>query len=167
MVEARETGVAEGTATQPRALEPVRQRSATQPHGAELVTDHGRTTIANGVVAKIAAIAAREVNGVHDLGAQGASGALSSFTTRVTGGDTRTQGVTVEVGTHETAIDLAITVDYGVSIPNVSEAVRGNIMNRIQAMTGLTVKEVNIDVTDLFFPEEEAVARVQDQRRVE
>jgi uncharacterized alkaline shock family protein YloU len=46
-------------------------------------------------------------------------------------------------------------LDYGVSIPQVAEAVRRNIISRLEAMTGLNVKEVNIDVTDLYFPEEE------------
>jgi uncharacterized alkaline shock family protein YloU len=37
-------------------------------------------------------------------------------------------------------------------------------MDRLQSMTGLRVKEVNIDVVDLYFPEEEtqtAERRVQ------
>jgi len=53
-------------------------------------------------------------------------------------------------------IDPWLTVDYGVSIPQVAAAVRRNIINRLQAMTGLVVKEVNIEVTDLYFPEEVA-----------
>jgi uncharacterized alkaline shock family protein YloU len=42
-------------------------------------------------------------------------------------------------------------VDYGVSIPQVADAVRHNITSRVLAMTGLQVKEVNIAVTDLYF----------------
>ena len=44
---------------------------------------------------------------------------------------------------------------YGVSIPDVTQAVRQNIINRVREMTGLIVKEVNIDVVDLYFPEDE------------
>ena len=87
---------------------------------------------------------------------QGVGGAVSGLAQRVTGADTRSQGVNVEVGEREAAIDLRLTVDYGVSIPQVAEAVRRNIMSRLEAMTGLVVKEVNIDITDLYFPEEEA-----------
>jgi len=140
-------------------------RMTTRSRATELVTDQGKTTIADGVVAKIASIAAREVAGVHELTGRGAGGLMAGLTSRVTGGDTRAQGVDVEVGERETAIDLAMTVDYGVGIPQVAETVRRNVMNRLQSMTGLVVKEVNIDVTDLFFPED--ATRAQAERRVE
>ena len=128
---------------------------ARRPRATELVTEHGKTTIADVVVSKIAAIAAREVAGVHDLVTQGMGGAISGLAQRVTGADMRSQGVNVEVGEREAAIDLRLTVDYGVSIPQVAEGVRRNIITRLEAMTGLNVKEVNIDVADLYFLEEE------------
>ena len=134
-----------------------------RPRATELITEQGKTTIADGVVAKIAGIAAREVAGVHDLVAQGAGATLAGMTQRVTGGDTRAQGVAVEVGEREAAVDLTLTVDYGVSIPQVADAVRRNVMARLEAMTGLRVTEVNIAVTDLYFPEEAVPA----ERRVE
>jgi len=134
-----------------------------RPRATELITEQGKTTIADGVVAKIAGLAAREVPGVHDLVAQGAGATLAGMTQRVTGGDTRAQGVTVEVGEREAAVDLTLTVDYGVSIPQVADAVRRNVMARLEAMTGLRVTEVNIAVTDLYFPEEAVPA----ERRVE
>jgi len=127
-----------------------------RPRATELVTEQGKTTIADVVVSKIAGIAAREVAGVHELVTQGVGGAVTGLAQRVTRADTRSQGVNVEVGEREAAVDLRLTVDYGVSIPQVAEAVRRNIMSRMEAMTGLVVKEVNIDVTDLYFPEEEA-----------
>lgn len=130
--------------------------TTTRPRATELITEQGRTTIADAVVAKVAGIATREVAGVHELVMQGAGETLAGLTQRVTGSDTRTQGVNVEVGEREAAIDLRMTVDYGVSIPQVADAVRRNIISRVQAMTGLLVKEVNIDVTDLYFPEDKA-----------
>jgi len=130
-----------------------------RPRATELITEQGRTTIADTVVAKVAGIATREVAGVHELVMQGAGETLAGLTQRVTGGDTRSQGVNVEVGEREAAVDLRMTVDYGVSIPQVAEAVRRNVISRIQAMTGLLVKEVNIDVTDLYFPEDQARAQ--------
>ena len=140
--------------------------TTTRPRATELITEQGKTTIADGVVAKIAGIGAREVPGVHELVAQGAGTSIAGLTQRVTGGDTRAQGVTVEVGEREAAVDLTLTVEYGVSIPQVADAVRRNVMARIEAMTGLRVKEVNIDVTDLYFPEEAAQAAPA-ERRVE
>jgi uncharacterized alkaline shock family protein YloU len=149
-----------------RAQSPDGDTAATRSRATELVTEQGRTTIADVVVSKIAGVAAREVPGVHELVTQGVGGAVSGLAQRMTGADTRSQGVNVEVGEREAAIDLRLTVDYGVSIPQVAEAVRRNIMSRLEAMTGLIVKEVNIDVTDVYFPEEEAQTE-QIQPRVE
>jgi uncharacterized alkaline shock family protein YloU len=139
--------------------------SGVRPRATELTTEQGKTTIADSVVAKIAGIAAREVAGVHDLSAQGAGAMLSGLTQRVTGGDQRGQGVSVEVGEREAAVDLRVVMNYGVSIPQVAEAIRQNVISRIQAMTGLAVKEVNIDVGDLYFPEDEQARPAE--RRVE
>ena len=141
---------------QARAQGPRGDTTARRPRATELLTELGKTTIADVVVSKIAGLAAREVEGVHELVTQGVGGAVTGLAQRVTGADTRSQGVNVEVGEREAAVDLRLTVDYGVSIPQVAEAVRRNVMSRLEAMTGLVVKEVNIDVTDLYFPEEEA-----------
>ena len=138
-----------------RAQSPRGDTTAMRPRATELITEQGKTTIADVVVSKIAGLAAREVEGVHELVTQGVGGAVTGLAQRVTGADTRSQGVNVEVGEREAAVDLRLTVDYGVSIPQVAEAVRRNVMSRLEAMTGLVVKEVNIDVTDLYFPEEE------------
>lgn len=137
---------------------------AIRPRATELVTEQGKTTISDMVVARIAGIAAREVPGVHDLATQGVGGAVAGLAQRIGGADTRSQGVSVEVGEREAAIDLRVVVDYGVSIPQVAEAVRRNIMNRLGAMTGLIVKEVNIDVADLYFPVEEAPTQQMEPR---
>ena len=149
-----------------RAPGPRGDMTAMRMRATELVTEQGKTTIADVVVSKIAAIAAREVAGVHDLVMPGMGGAVTGLAQRVTGADTRSQGVNVEVGEREAAIDLKLTLDYGVSIPQVAEAVRRNIISRLEAMTGLNVKEVNIDVTDLYFPGEEPQQKQQIEPRV-
>lgn len=116
-----------------------------------LVTDRGRTTIAHAVVAKIAGIAAREIAGVHNMGT-GAARAMGALRERLPG-STRSnisQGVSVEVGERQTAIDVDIVCEYGVRIADVATAVRSNITSRVQDMTGLEVTEVNISVDDVF-----------------
>lgn len=115
-----------------------------------LVTDTGNTTIAEGVVSKVAGLATREVPGIHDLGG-GAARAVGTVTAKVGLGDQLSQGVSVEVGTREAAVDLKVVIEYGESIPQVTEAVRQNVVKRIEGITGLSVTEVNINVTDLYF----------------
>jgi uncharacterized alkaline shock family protein YloU len=80
---------------------------------------------------------------------------ISGLASRVTGSDQRAQGVLVEVGEREVAVDLRMVVLYGVNIPQLADAVRRNISYRVSEITGLIVKEVNINVIDLFFPEED------------
>jgi len=128
--------------------------------GLVLETEKGITTVADIVVAKMAGIAAREVEGVHELGTT-----FRRLVGRVRPGESLSQGVNVEVGKRETAIDLVIVVDYGYSIPVVAQDLRENVIIKIEAGTGLVVKEVNIEVSDLFVPsgetESTSVSRVE------
>jgi uncharacterized alkaline shock family protein YloU len=135
--------------------------NTTQLRATELVSEQGRTTIADAVVAKIAGMSAREVPGVHRLVPRSVGSTVAGLAQRVVGAESPTQGVSVQVGQREAVVDLSFIVEYGVSIPQVADAVRNNIVNRVQSMTGLTVREVNIDVTDLFFPGEEAEQTAQ------
>lgn len=118
---------------------------------ARLETDKGVTSISEDVVGKIAAIAAREVEGVESLGGA-LSGAISSVVGRIRGDEHKTAGVGVEVGTRQAAVDLSMTVRYPASILDVTGSVRQNVIDRIESMTGLEVVEVNIAVNDLAFP---------------
>lgn len=120
-----------------------------------LVTSQGRTSIADGVVAKIAGLAAREVTGVHALGG-GAARAIGSLRERIPGGRTNhSQGVAVEVGEREAAVDISLIAEYGVAIADLAAGVRRNVIGSVERMTGLSVTEVNIDVNDVHLPEED------------
>jgi uncharacterized alkaline shock family protein YloU len=144
------------------------QREAPVPvsneHVTTLQSDKGQTKIADSVVAKIAGLAAREVEGVHRLIDRGLPQQVLGLARAVTRQQNREGGVLVEVGEKETAVDVFICADYGVNIPAVAAAVRNNIINRVESMTGLLVKEVNVEVLDLHFAAEEPEAPA---RRVE
>ena len=120
-----------------------------------LQTERGSTSISDSVVSKIAGIAAQEVDGIR-MGS-GGSQAVSGIIGSITGGSSgsQTQGVSVEVGQEEAAIDLTLTAEYGKSIPQLSEAVRRNVANRVESLVGLRVTEVNITVSNIFFPQQE------------
>ena len=102
-----------------------------------LRTERGSTTISNAVVSQVAGIAAQEVEGVQMGG--GTSRAVGGVLDSVRGGSGTTRGVTVEVGEEETALDLSMAVEYGRSIPQVSEAVRTNVIRRVENLVGLRV----------------------------
>jgi uncharacterized alkaline shock family protein YloU len=118
----------------------------------------GTTTISDQVVAKIAGIAAREVEGVHELTATGLTGALSGMANKVSGNDQVDYGVKVQVGQQETIVNLGMVVDYGASIPRVAQAVRRSVSEQLLSMTGLKAREINIAVTDIAFAEQAKTA---------
>ncbi|HEX2273161.1 MAG TPA: Asp23/Gls24 family envelope stress response protein [Acidimicrobiales bacterium] len=122
-----------------------------------LVTPQGKTTIADSVVAKIAGMAAREVAGVHEMG-KGAARAFGALKEKLPVGSSEpsvTQGVTVEVGERQAAVELDLVCEYGVSIVDVAQAVRRNVIQRLQTMTGLEITEVNITVDDIWMGDDE------------
>jgi len=115
----------------------------------------GRTTIADGVVEKIAGLAARDVEGVHAMGG-GFARTFGAVRDRVPGGSKSvSRGVKAEVGEVQTALDLEIVVEYGVAIADVARDVRENVVAAVERMTGLEVVEVNIAVSDVKLPDED------------
>ncbi|MEV5649814.1 Asp23/Gls24 family envelope stress response protein [Nocardia sp. NPDC052254] len=151
------TGKSSGAAETASAKETAQAGTAKSRQAAPsaLASDQGTTTIADAVVQKIAGLAAREVRGVHNLGG-GASRAFGAFRDRIPGASASVgQGVSVEVGETQTAVDLELVVEYGVSIAELARAVRRNVITAIEQMTGLEVVEVNINVNDVFIEEDE------------
>lgn len=123
--------------------------------GSDLFTDHGRTSVADVVVSKIAGMAAREVTGVHDLGG-GTARVVGALRERIPGGRVNVQqGVSVEVGDRQAAVDISIVAEYGVAIHELAEAIRRNILISVERMTGLQVTEVNVTVHDVHLPEDD------------
>ncbi|MFD6325919.1 Asp23/Gls24 family envelope stress response protein [Streptomyces sp. NPDC058442] len=140
------------------AATPGEQEKATRQggRGAGIPAENrGSTTIADTVVAKIASMAAREVPEVYNLGA-GVARAFGAMRERVPGGSSSiTQGVKVEVGERQAAVDLDLVVHYGAAIADTAADVRTNVITAIERMTGLEVVEVNIAVDDVRLPDEE------------
>jgi uncharacterized alkaline shock family protein YloU len=118
-----------------------------------LATDDGQITVAEGVVQKIAGKACREIAGVHAMGTSG-SRAFGSIRERIPGssGPNVSQGVGVEVGETEAAIDLDIVVEYGVAIAELGRSIQRNVKQSVERMTGLRVVEVNVAVDDVYLP---------------
>jgi uncharacterized alkaline shock family protein YloU len=105
-------------------------------------------------VAKIAGVATRDVSGVYALGG-GASRAVGAIRERIPGSRTNhSQGVTVEVGERQAAIDLELVAEYGVALADLAAAIRRNVISSVERMTSLEVAEVNIAVSDLHLPDQ-------------
>ncbi|MFI6499149.1 Asp23/Gls24 family envelope stress response protein [Nonomuraea typhae] len=131
-----------------------------------LTSDMGTTTIDDGVVAKIAGLAAREVSGVFDMGG-GAARALGTVRGFVGADKSVAQGVAVEVGERQAAVDLDLVVEYGSAIPDLASAVRKNVISAIERMCGLEVTEVNIKVDDVHLPGQKSEDAPKKEPRVQ
>ncbi|NQX26658.1 Asp23/Gls24 family envelope stress response protein [Microbacteriaceae bacterium VKM Ac-2854] len=123
----------------------------------------GKNTIADGVVAKVVGIAAREVSGVHDLGG-GAARAIGAIRNAINAQD-RGQGVSVEVGEKQVAADITIVAEYPVELQKVADQVRRSVSEAIATVVGLEAAEINVTVTDVHIPsdnsDDEPESRVQ------
>ncbi|MFB3980249.1 Asp23/Gls24 family envelope stress response protein [Microbacterium proteolyticum] len=124
---------------------------APRPAGDESAA--GKTTIADGVVAKVAGIAAREVPGVYALGGGGAR-ALGAIR-NVVNADDKSQGVKVEVGETQAAADITIVVEYPMPVQDVASNVRAAVAGAISSLVGLEVVEVNVEVNDVHLPSDD------------
>jgi uncharacterized alkaline shock family protein YloU len=130
-------------------------REVAKTNGTALAPTHGSTSIADVVVQKIAGLATREISGVHALGG-GAARAFNAIRERIPGASSSAgQGVSVEVGEKQAAVDVQILVEYGVSIADLANSVRRNVITSVERMTGLEVVEVNITVTDVHIPSDD------------
>lgn len=155
MAEAPKTAVA----TQDSTSSEVATTAPTSP----LVSEQGRTSIADTVVSKIAGLATREVSGVHDLGGNTAR-AVGAIRDRIGTSANLNQGVSVEVGERQAAVDVELIAEYGVSIADLAAGVRRNVVSSVERMTGLEVTEVNIVVLDVHVAGDElddGAARVE------
>lgn len=113
---------------------------------AELVAKYGKITIADDLVATIAGYAAVENYGIVGMNPQNASDAFIALFGR----DNLGKGVKVTVlSPNEVAIDLYVTLEYGVSLPAVAQNARSNVKYRVEEMTGLNVSRVNIHVENI------------------
>ena len=128
-----------------------------------LQTALGKTVINDGVVSKVAGIAAREVAGVFALGG-GAARALGAIRGAMNSTDL-SQGISVEVGETQVAVDVTIVAEYPAPLQDVSDGVRANVIKAVESIVGMEVTEVNVTVNDVHLPSDdnsdEAEARVQ------
>ncbi|MDM8084597.1 Asp23/Gls24 family envelope stress response protein [Cellulomonas cellasea] len=129
--------------------------SGTSRQHSALDSAQGSTTIADGVVATIAGLAAKEIQGVHGLGG-GAARTVGALRERIPGARPNySQGVSVEVGDHQASVDLEVIIEYGVPLADVASAIRRNVINAVERMTGLHVTQVDISVVDIHLPEDD------------
>lgn len=109
----------------------------------------GKISIADGVVASIAGIAALEVDGVAKL-----TGNITNDLVAKLGKKNLSNGVKVEIVEGKVSVDVSLEINYGTSIKTVSENVQDKVKQSIENMTGLTVEVVNVVVSGIKIEKE-------------
>jgi uncharacterized alkaline shock family protein YloU len=117
------------------------------------VTESGTTKISDAVVSKVAGIAAREVRGVHALGG-GAGRAIGALRDRV-GQTNLAQGISVEVGDTQVAVDVTLTAEYPVALQDLADNVRNAVGDAVENIVGMKVAEINVTIADVFVPSDD------------
>jgi len=119
----------------------------------------GSTIIEDAVVAKIAGIAARDVEGVYALGG-GAARMVGAIRDALNTSDLA-QGIRVEVGETQVAVDVTIVAEYPVSLRKVADGVRSAIHQAMVELVNLEVTEVNVTINDVHIPSDDVESEVE------
>lgn len=114
----------------------------------------GVTRVSAWVVAAIAEATADDVDGVHRVGTSFGRllDALREAVPAGKGEQTATGGTAYELRDHEVAVEIDVAVAYGRPIPDIAAAIRREVRAEVEALTGLDVTAVDIDVTGVRFP---------------
>lgn len=104
----------------------------------------GEVRIADEVVAIIAGLAATEVDGVGSM-----AGNITNELVSKLGMKNLSKGVKVDVDENSVAVELALNIGYGYSIPNVSSKVQEKVKTAIETMTGLEVAGINVRIASV------------------
>lgn len=107
----------------------------------------GDVQISDEVVAVIAGIAATEVDGVVSMSGSGDS-IQKDIISRL-GMKVLSKGVRIDIDEDSVRVDLSVNLAGGCNIPEVAGNIQERVKSEIENMTGLTVREVNVNVADV------------------
>lgn len=106
----------------------------------------GSVCISEEVVASIVADALNEVEGIGAM-SQNVTGQITEQLT----GKKALRGVHVSQHGEEIALEIYLLVRYGYPIPDVARRVQESVGAAVSAMTGFSVKAVNVHVSGISF----------------
>ncbi|PKY93074.1 Asp23/Gls24 family envelope stress response protein [Facklamia hominis] len=112
----------------------------------------GKITFDDKVIEKIIARVLEETPGV--IAAKG--NFVSDLAQRFSNKEVSTDGIDVEVGQEQVAVDLDIIIEYDQDVPEIAEKISQLAYDEIKLATGLDVIEVNVNVADIMSKEEYA-----------
>lgn len=109
------------------------------------VTTGGTLTYENKVIEKIVGYGLLNVDGL--LAVDG--GFLNNLKNKVVNNTNVRDGINVEVGKKQVAVDLNVIVEYQKHIATIFENIKSVVIEEVGRMTDLEVVEVNVNVVDI------------------
>ncbi|RMC24555.1 MULTISPECIES: Asp23/Gls24 family envelope stress response protein [unclassified Lactobacillus] len=107
--------------------------------------------IDSSVLEVIMGIAAEKVEGIAGL-----HGSVKSGINRVLGRENHGKGITVKLDDeHNLIADVYVSVVAGSYVPKVAMDLQNSLRQQVLQMTDLNLKEINVHVVGLVFPDEE------------
>ena len=110
-----------------------------------LPEENGSINISEEVIAAIAVGAARDVDGVTGM-MTNLGGSVTDLVSNKKNAQKGAKGVKIDMTGAALALDLYVTVRYGVAIHEVAENAQKAVSSAVEAMTGCQVEAVNIHV---------------------
>ncbi|MGI1692868.1 Asp23/Gls24 family envelope stress response protein [Streptococcus uberis] len=132
----------------------------TQP--TQTPTIRGELTYENKVIEKIVGLAIEHIDGL--LAVNG--GYLSNIKNKLVNTDSVRDGVNVEVGKKQVAVDLDIIAEYQKHVPTIFDEIKAIVETEVKKMTDLDVIEVNVNVVDIKTKEQHEADKVTLQDKV-
>ena len=108
--------------------------------------DKGSINISEDVIVSIVRNTVCEVDGVAGL-ATTAGGELAELV----GIKSQSRGIKVQFGDETIVVDIIILVHYGCNIVNVAKKVQTDMMDAVQAATGIEKAQVNVHISGVAF----------------
>lgn len=125
-------------------------------------TIRGELTYENKVIEKIVGLAIEHIDGL--LAVNG--GYLSNIKNKLVNTDSVRDGVNVEVGKKQVAVDLDIIAEYQKHVPTIFDEIKAIVETEVKKMTDLDVIEVNVNVVDIKTKEQYEADKVTLQDKV-
>lgn len=122
----------------------------------------GELTYEDKVIQKIIGLSLEKVDGL--LAVDG--GFFSNLTDKIINTDNVANGVNVEVGKEQVAVDLNVVVEYQKNVPEIYKHIKDVVVSQVSKMTDLEVVEVNVNVVDIKTKEQHEADSVSLQDRV-
>ena len=122
----------------------------------------GELTYDNKVIQKIIGLSLEKVSGLLAID----GGFFSNLADKLINTDNVTNGVNVEVGKEQVAVDLNVVVEYQKNVPALYDEIKKVVVEEVSKMTDLEVVEVNVNVVDIKTKEQHEADSVSLQDRV-